>query len=136
MAGARPRILVVDSEPATRLALCELLDGEGYDVTGAATSTEALTFAEVQVFDAVLVDLGLPEVDGLNLVRVVRSRPDRPMLLVFTGHHRLQQVAEDAGADAFILKPAVRELLAALKVFISARKAVLLAGRKVAGDDE
>ena len=78
MAGARPRILVVDSEPATRLALCELLDGEGYDVTGAATSTEALTFAEVQVFDAVLVDLGLPEVDGLNLVRVVRSRPDRP----------------------------------------------------------
>jgi CheY-like chemotaxis protein len=96
---SRPRVLVVD-DSQSREGLRALLEAEGYDVTGAPTGAHALALAEGRVFDAVLVDLGLPKVEGLNLVHVVRSRPDRPVMLVFTGYHRLKTAAEVGSPQA------------------------------------
>jgi len=63
-----------------------------------------------------VLDLGLPDVDGLEIIRTARALPDPPAVVAFTGHHRLKADAEAAGCDVFILKPDLDQLLARLAV--------------------
>jgi CheY-like chemotaxis protein len=63
-----------------------------------------------------VLDLGLPDVDGLEIIRTARALPDPPAVVVFTGHHRLKADAEAAGCDVFIPKPDLDPLLARLAV--------------------
>jgi two-component system KDP operon response regulator KdpE len=111
------RVLVVDDEPQIIRALRITLRARGYEVVTAATGADALRVAADRHPDVVLLDLGLPDLDGVQVVRRLRERTDVPVL-VLSG--RLQSVAKvqalDAGADDYVTKPFdIEELLARVR---------------------
>ena len=108
----RLRVLIVEDDADGREPLAEVLTAEGYEVAGAANG--AMAIAQLDDCDVLVLDLGLPDLDGLDIVRIARALPEPPAVVVFTGHHRLKADAEGAGCDVFILKPDLDELLARL----------------------
>ncbi len=114
-AGAR--VLVVDDEPQILRALTSAFRGAGYDVTTAATATQALTLAAVQPPDAVILDLMLPDRSGTDVCRELRTWTQVPILVLSAvGDEREKVAALDAGADDYVTKPfGVEELLARLR---------------------
>jgi len=118
-------VLVVEDHAEGREALCAVLDVSGYRVASVATGADALALLPVEVFDAVILDLGLPAGDGIDVIRAVRERPNPPAAIVFTGHNRLRDVAEQNGCDAFVLKPELDELLRRLRSLIADRRVAL-----------
>ena len=110
----RVRVLIVEDDADGREPLAEVLSAEGYDVASAADGEAAM--AGLEDCDVLVLDLGLPDLDGLDVIRTARALPDPPAVVVFTGHHRLKADAEAAGCDAFILKPDLDDLLARLAV--------------------
>ena len=108
-----PRILVVEDDADGRDPLAEILGLQGYAVTGAADGATAI--GQLGAFDVVVLDLGLPDVAGVDVIRAARALPDGPAVVVFSGHHRLRADAEAAGCAAFVLKPDLDELLAAIE---------------------
>lgn len=115
---ARLQILVVDDEAAIRELLRTTLEAEGYGVHVASTMREGMTLAANRRVDLFLVDLGLPDGDGVELVRNIRSWTQRPILVLSARTHESQKVdALDAGADDYLTKPfGVAELHARLRV--------------------
>jgi CheY-like chemotaxis protein len=129
----RPRVLLVDDFTDGREAFCALLDLLDFDVTGVSLGVEALALLDRERFDAVVVDTRLPDIDGVDVLRMARSRPERPVSIAFTGNLALQRAAEAAGCDAFILKPGVDEVVAALTALLVERRARLELGSRVTG---
>jgi len=112
-----PRILVVDDNEALRENLGEALHLEGYAATLAADGASALQRLDGEPFDAVLLDLVMPGMDGRQVLARIRenARLARVRVVVTTGHSGARARA-GVPADAFLLKPfGVRELLAALR---------------------
>jgi two-component system, OmpR family, KDP operon response regulator KdpE len=111
------RILVVDDDTQIRRALDINLRAHGYDVTLAATGEEALTEATANLPDLVLLDLGLPSVDGVDVIRGLRVWTSIPIIVLSARHGDANKVAAlDAGADDYVTKPfSVNELLARLR---------------------
>ena len=119
------RILVVDDERAVREALERALRIEGYGVDLAADGTEALTRVALAAPDAIVLDVLMPELDGLEVSRRLRATGDRTPILVLTARDAVaDRVAGlDAGADDYLVKPfALEELLARLRALL--RRAV------------
>ena len=112
MPASRPRVLIVEDDADGRESLGELLRADGYDVATVGEGAAAL--AQLDHCDVLILDLGLPDADGLDIVRAARALPDPPAVVVFTGHARMRNDAEAAGCDAFILKPDLEQLLAHL----------------------
>ena len=115
------RILVVDDEPAVRTALERALAPEGYDVDMAADGAEALDRLAAAPPDAVVLDVGMPNVDGLEVCRRMRQAGDRTPVLMLTARDAIDDRVEglDAGADAYLVKPfALRELRARLRALL------------------
>lgn len=108
-----PRILVVDDDQELRTTLCELLADQGFGLSQASAGRQALEeFAKLGC-DAVLLDLQLPDADGVTvLADMVRSRPDVPVLII-TGHGSVAHAVEaiKAGAHDFMEKPLDTERL-------------------------
>jgi two-component system KDP operon response regulator KdpE len=111
------RILVVDDEVQIRRALDINLRAHGYDVALAATGEDALTEAAANVPDLVLLDLGLPGLDGVDVIRGLRGWTSIPIIVLSARHTDASKVAAlDAGADDYITKPfSINELLARLR---------------------
>ncbi|MDP9464995.1 MAG: response regulator [Actinomycetota bacterium] len=111
------RILVVDDEIQIRRALDINLRAHGYDVTLAATGEEALTEAAACLPDLVLLDLGLPTLDGVDVIRGLRAWTAIPIIVLSARHGDASKVAAlDAGADDYVTKPfSINELLARLR---------------------
>jgi two-component system, OmpR family, KDP operon response regulator KdpE len=111
------RILVVDDEAQIRRALDINLRAHGYDVALAATGEEALTAAAAAVPDLVLLDLGLPALDGLDVIRGLRGWTSIPIIVLSARDGDASKVAAlDAGADDYITKPfSINELLARVR---------------------
>jgi sigma-B regulation protein RsbU (phosphoserine phosphatase) len=109
------RILMVDDSATERARIKQLLTGLGYDVTEACNGTEALSLLESQPFELVLSDQNMPEMDGKELCRRVRSdeRYGSPYVVMLTAEndHNELVTCMDAGADDFLRKPAVKEEL-------------------------
>lgn len=104
MAGER--VLVVDDELALRRLLRLHLSKEGYDVVEARTGTEALDHLRRGDVDVALVDVMLPEIDGLELVRLVRRESTVPIILVTARGEETSRVAGlEVGADDYVVKP-------------------------------
>lgn len=76
------RILIVEDEPSLRLALADALAGLGYEIIEAGTGVEAYTLAAQQLPDLILLDLGLPDVDGLALAKTLREQPETAGIIV------------------------------------------------------
>jgi two-component system, OmpR family, KDP operon response regulator KdpE len=114
----RARVLVVDDEPAIRRTLGTNLRGHGFDVETAGTVREAITEYDRTRPDVVLLDLGLPDDDGLAFIRTVRSRGATPIIVVSARDDDRDKVsALDLGADDYLTKPfSVDELLARIRV--------------------
>ena len=111
------RILVVDDERPLLQALGVHLRARGYDVDLAETGEEALARAATGHHDAAIVDLGLPGVDGVEVVRGLRGWTSIPVIVLSARSHHTQKVqALDAGADDYVTKPFnMEELLARLR---------------------
>ena len=115
------RILVVDDEPAVRTSLERALRLEGYDVDLAADGREALVRLAAEAPDALVLDLLMPEVDGLEVCRRLRALGDRTPVLVLTARDAVKDrvAGLDAGADDYLVKPfALEELLARVRALL------------------
>ena len=115
------QILVVDDEPAVRDSLDRALRLEGYAVDLAADGAEALSSLAGESPDAVVLDLMMPRVDGLEVCRRMRAAGDRTPVLVLTARDAVTDRVKglDAGADDYLVKPfALDELLARLRALL------------------
>jgi two-component system KDP operon response regulator KdpE len=111
------RILVVDDEPQLLRALGTNLKARGYDVDLAATGESALTLAARKHPDLVILDLGLPGIDGVEVIRGLRGWTRVPVIVLSVREtERAKVEALDAGADDYVTKPfGMDELLARLR---------------------
>jgi two-component system KDP operon response regulator KdpE len=114
MTRAMHRVLVVEDEPEIRAIVRVLLEGEGYRVAEAENAERALIAARTEKPDLVLLDLGLPDGDGLQVVRGIRAWSPMPIVVLSARTLEEQKIlALDAGADDYVTKPfSAPELLA------------------------
>lgn len=110
-------VLVVEDERPLLRALQLALQANGYTVVTAPTASSALASLAVEPIDAIVLDLGLPDLDGQNLIPRVRTMTSIPILVLSARHASAQKVAAlDAGADDYVTKPfGLDELLARLR---------------------
>jgi two-component system KDP operon response regulator KdpE len=111
------RVLVVDDEPQIRRALGVNLKARGYDVDLAGSGEEGLSMAASRHPDVVLLDLGLPGIDGLEVIRGLRGWTTVPVIVLSVRETERDKVAAlDLGADDYVTKPfGMDELLARLR---------------------
>lgn len=110
-------VLVVDDEPQLRRALAMNLTARGYEVHTAGDGTSALTLAASQPFDIIVLDLGLPDLDGLDVIRAIRKESGTPIVVLSARQGSPDKVqALDLGANDYVTKPFdMNELLARLR---------------------
>ncbi len=115
--AARPRVLVVDDEPQIVRALKVVLREAGFEAVPASSAAEALDQAAVRPPEAAIVDLVLPDEDGVEVTRRLREWSEMPILVLSAMGDEDQKVrALEAGADDYITKPfGARELVARLQ---------------------
>ena len=114
------RILLVEDDADLREMVRRALVREGFDVTGRATGGDALRAVDNDVPDAIVLDIGLPGLDGLEVCRRLRSSGNGVPVLMLTARAAVSERVEglDAGADDYLVKPfALDELLARLRAF-------------------
>lgn len=116
--AARPTVLLVEDEPQMRKFLRVALAAKGYRVLEAVTGAEGIAFASSYTPDVVLLDLGLPDMDGLDVVRTLRQWSRVPILVISAkGQEDAKVVVLDEGADDYVMKPfGASELLARIRV--------------------
>ncbi len=114
--NAEPRVLVCDDEPQILRALKVVLRDAGYDVTAVATAQEALDAASVRPPQAAIIDLVLPDGNGVDVCKQLRSWSEMPIIVLSAVDDEEQKVlALEAGADDYVTKPfGPRELVARL----------------------
>jgi two-component system, OmpR family, KDP operon response regulator KdpE len=125
MSGAAARILVIDDEPQIRRFLDIGLRAEGYSVVTAATAEEGLALAATQQPDLVILDIGLPDRDGHEVLAQLRQWTQVPVLMLSVRDSEHEKVrALDHGADDYVTKPfGIQELMARLRVLLRNRGA-------------
>src|SRR3954464_14991233 len=118
MAEARGTILVVEDEPEIRRFLRSSLGAEGYKVVESPAGRRGALDAGMHKPDLVIVDLGLPDIDGVEVIRRIREWSPMPILVVSARTHERSKIeALDAGADDYVTKTfGVGELLARVRV--------------------
>jgi two-component system, OmpR family, KDP operon response regulator KdpE len=111
------RILVIDDDKPLLRALHIALTARGYDVTAATSATQALDAATRTTPDLTIIDLGLPDMDGLNLITALRGWLTTPIIVLSARHAEQSKItALDTGADDYITKPfGMGELLARVR---------------------
>jgi two-component system response regulator MprA len=115
------RILVVDDEPAVQSALSRALALEDYDVAQAADGYEALERLGASPYEAIILDIAMPRMDGLEVCRRLRDGGDTTPVLMLTARGEVDDrvAGLDAGADDYLVKPfALRELLARVRALL------------------
>lgn len=112
-----PSVLVIDDEPQMRRLLRVALEGNGYRVFDAATGNAGLIEAAQRPPDLILLDLGLPDLDGISVLKRLREWSQTPVIVLSVRDRELDKIsALDAGADDYVTKPfSSGELLARLR---------------------
>jgi CheY-like chemotaxis protein len=105
--GGRPRILVVDHDAAITATFENILGGEGYAVATATDGEQAIELAARQPFDLVLLDLVMPGIDGLDVLRRLREVAPRTRIIILSAYIEPDREAEAfrLGAEAVLSKP-------------------------------
>ena len=126
------RVLVIEDDPDLRRQLLERLSRDGIEAAGSGDGREGLYLAEEYPHDAAVVDLGLPGLSGLEVIRRLRSQGSLLPILILTARDRWQDKVEglEAGADDYLVKPfQPEELVARLRALV--RRAAGGAGREL-----
>lgn len=113
------RLLFAEDQPQLRRSVTKALTAAGYSVDAAADGAQALDDLDGVDYDAIVLDVMMPRVDGLTVLRTLRSRGDDTPVLLLTARDAIDHRVEglDAGADDYLVKPfAMEELLARLRV--------------------
>jgi two-component system KDP operon response regulator KdpE len=112
------RVLIVDDEPAILAAMAPLLRARGYEVSTAASGRRTLDALEHERPDLIVLDLGLPDMDGIEVCRLIRDGSSTPIIVLSARGKEADKVAAlDAGADDYVTKPfGVEELMARIRV--------------------
>jgi two-component system KDP operon response regulator KdpE len=118
MTGDAPLVLIIEDEKPIRRFLRASLLGEGYRVVEAETGQQGLTMALTQPPDVVILDLGLPDMDGIRIIEELRAWSQVPIIILSARDQEKDKVtALDRGADDYLSKPfGVGELLARIRV--------------------
>lgn len=118
MANSSLRVLVVDDDPAIRRLLRTTLSAFGHAVFEVQTGRDGIQAAAIRKPDAVILDLGLPDIDGVEATRLLRELTRLPIIILSVCDRESTKIAAlDAGADDYLTKPfGVGELLARLRV--------------------
>ena len=123
MPARPPKVLIVDDEPQIRTLLKATLTRAGYNIVEASNAREALASKSIDKPDLVLLDLGLPDRDGLELVGPLAAEPRSAVLVISARDQTEQKVAAlDLGADDYVTKPFdTEELLARVRASLRQR---------------
>ena len=118
-------ILIVDDEPQIHRFLAHALHAAGYETRAAGTGAEALALAGQVRPDAMVLDLGLPDMDGKDVIEALRETSDLPILVLSARGEEMEKIlALDLGANDFVVKPfAIGEFLARLRACLRRRQA-------------
>ncbi len=118
MNGDGARILVVEDDAQIRSFICYALNNEGFSCDVAGTVRAALDFLEAGLTDIVLLDLGLPDGDGMDVLKKTRELSETPVIVISSRDQDSEKVsALDAGADDYLTKPfSAAELMARVRV--------------------
>jgi len=114
----KARILVVDDDENIRKVLSMILEDEGYKVDQAETAKQAIEKSRKNFYNIALIDIRLPDMEGIELLTKMRDTTPRMRKIIITGYPTLQNAIEavNRGADAYILKPFdVNKVLATIK---------------------
>ena len=138
----KDRVLVVEDEKSISGLIKAILTANGYDVITASTGNEAFSMISSHCPDLVVLDLGLPDMDGMDIIKAVRSWTSLPIIVVSARSYERDKVkALDMGADDYVTKPfSAAELLARVRVAIRhtrsglPNEALVNTGKFVAGD--
>jgi DNA-binding NtrC family response regulator len=125
-----PQILIVEDEPAVRHLLCRALADDGYAVTALGSAREALRAVQEVDFEVIIVDMSLPDADGIDVVRQIHSDVPHVQVLAISGMMvaDLSRAVRSAGAAATMMKPTtggrVREAIHQLLKPLSEARAI------------
>lgn len=113
----KPAILLIEDDPNITDFMEVVLDQQRYQLTVANTGMEALTAFQTTSIDLVLLDLGLPDIDGIDLLKILRKRMHLPIIIISARNNEAEKVkALDLGADDYVTKPfGTNELLARIR---------------------
>ena len=114
---AKDKILIVEDEKGILSFMTTVLTSNGYDVISANSGAKAITLVTSHCPDLVILDLGLPDMDGMEVLRFIRERTHLPIIVVSARTHERDKVeALDLGADDYVTKPfGTSELLARIR---------------------
>ena len=123
----REKILVIEDEKSISHFISTVLNNNGYEAMQAQTGEEALSMISSHCPDLVILDLGLPDMDGLDILRSLRSWSSLPVVVVSARSHERDKVAAlDLGADDYLTKPfGTDELLARVRTATPAPSPVM-----------
>ena len=124
------KVLLVDDEKEFLESMSERMRLRGMDVTTASSAKEALAYIESDVFDAVILDFQLPEMDGMAVLKKIKAKHPEAQIILLTGHASLQGGVEaiKVGASDYLEKPADMEALS--KKIIEAKTEKMLIVQK------
>src|SRR5712691_4734771 len=124
MADLGPTILIIEDEPPIRRVLYATLQASGYQVIVADTGQEGFSQAAMRQPALILLDLGLPDLDGLEVTRRLREWATMPIIVLSARGREADKIAAlDAGADDYVTKPfGMGELLARIRVALRHRQ--------------
>ena len=122
------RILLIDDEPDFLETLAERMRPRGMDVTTSTSAVEALATVEEKAVDAVVLDLMMPGMDGLQAVKIMKEKKPELQIILLTGHATVQKGVEaiKLGATEFLEKPASIEVLTEKIKKAQAQKMILV----------
>lgn len=131
------RVLVVDDEPQIRAILRAYLSAEGFQVQEAATGAQALHLLATEPPDLVLLDIGLPDLDGLEVLRTLRKTSDTYVVLVTARAEEVDKlIGLGVGADDYVTKPfSPREVVARVKAVLRRTRPIGPAATDPGGPD-
>ena len=115
------RVLIVEDQPSVSNYVKRALEEQGYAVDQALTGLEALDWAQVVAFDLIVLDVMLPELDGISVCRRLREQGNQAAILMLTARDTVDDrvIGLDAGADDYLVKPfELKELLARLRALV------------------
>lgn len=123
--AGRPSVLIVDDEAGIRKLLMKVLDENGYSPDSAENGAEAIQKANVRYYNLALIDIMLPDINGVDLLAKFKPTRPRTRKIIMTGNPSLQNAVEalNKGADAYIMKPLeIEKVLATLEEQLDKQK--------------